>query len=274
MMKSLKAGFTLAEVLTTLMVIGVVAAMTIPTLMNSTGEQQARVACKKAASVLAQGVQLLVAREIECNAPVATGKDASNNPIVTGQDADNALAMCMAQVITGTVNTDNATITTPDGMIYRFFTPGQTFSSLETTCGATFAELDGSGNCAVVVDTNGLSRGTKVAGITGATFTESGFSGIPEAGTDVVSFSFSAAGAKPTAINGSTNKAYEYMYGAKPTSFASGLCADESSECAAGPDKGKYTTAIPLEGKTNTCGQGYVKITSEQKVSECRPDNP
>ena len=46
----LRKGFTLAEVLTTLMVIGVVAAMTIPTLINSTDDQQYKVAFKKAVS--------------------------------------------------------------------------------------------------------------------------------------------------------------------------------------------------------------------------------
>lgn len=50
----LKDGFTLAEVLITLGIIGVVAAMTIPVLMNNIQENQYKVAYKKAFSVASQ----------------------------------------------------------------------------------------------------------------------------------------------------------------------------------------------------------------------------
>ena len=54
-------GFTLAEVLITLGIIGVVAAMTIPTLMYSTQGAQYKAAYKKALSALSQAVTLNVA---------------------------------------------------------------------------------------------------------------------------------------------------------------------------------------------------------------------
>ncbi len=54
-------GFTLAEVLITLGIIGVVAAMTMPTLMNSTQGAQYKAAYKKALSALGQAVTLNVA---------------------------------------------------------------------------------------------------------------------------------------------------------------------------------------------------------------------
>ena len=54
-------AFTLAEVLITLGIIGVVAAMTMPTLMNSTNGAQYKTAYKKALSVLSQAVVLNVA---------------------------------------------------------------------------------------------------------------------------------------------------------------------------------------------------------------------
>ena len=54
-------GFTLAEVLITLGIIGVVAAMTMPTLMNQTNGAQYKAAYKKALSAIAQGVTLNVA---------------------------------------------------------------------------------------------------------------------------------------------------------------------------------------------------------------------
>ena len=43
-----KNGFTLAEVLITLSIIGVVATMTLPALMTNVQEQQARTGIKKA----------------------------------------------------------------------------------------------------------------------------------------------------------------------------------------------------------------------------------
>lgn len=49
-----RKGFTLAEVLVTLTIIGVIAAMTIPTLIRSTGDQEYKTGCKKAFSTLEQ----------------------------------------------------------------------------------------------------------------------------------------------------------------------------------------------------------------------------
>ncbi len=54
-------AFTLAEVLITLGIIGVVAAMTMPTLMNQTNGAQYRTAYKKALSAISQAVTLNVA---------------------------------------------------------------------------------------------------------------------------------------------------------------------------------------------------------------------
>lgn len=52
-----KIGFTLAEVLITLGIIGVVAAITIPTLMHSTQEQEFKTGYRKAYSVISQALQ-------------------------------------------------------------------------------------------------------------------------------------------------------------------------------------------------------------------------
>ena len=58
-----KNAFTLAEVLITLGIIGVVAAMTMPTLMNQTNGAKFRTAYKKALSAISQAVTLNVALE-------------------------------------------------------------------------------------------------------------------------------------------------------------------------------------------------------------------
>ena len=62
-----KNGFTLAEVLITLVIIGIIAAMTIPSLMNKTNEQETVVAVKKAYSILNQAYQRMVAENGEIN---------------------------------------------------------------------------------------------------------------------------------------------------------------------------------------------------------------
>lgn len=56
-----KFGFTLAEILITLTIIGIVASMTIPSLVNNIGDQQNRVAWKKAYADFSQATMRLVA---------------------------------------------------------------------------------------------------------------------------------------------------------------------------------------------------------------------
>ena len=53
-----KTGFTLAEVLITLAIIGVVATLTLPALMTNTAEQQAKTAFKKGINTLTEAAQM------------------------------------------------------------------------------------------------------------------------------------------------------------------------------------------------------------------------
>lgn len=59
MSKRLFSAFTLAEVLTTLMVIGIVAALTIPSLMNSYKKKSIYIKLNKAYFQLAQAVKMI-----------------------------------------------------------------------------------------------------------------------------------------------------------------------------------------------------------------------
>ena len=78
--KSLGRGaFTLAEVLITLGNIGVVAAMTMPSLMNSTQGAQYKAAYKKALSALSQAVTLNVALDDYNFADVTAGTGNTKN---------------------------------------------------------------------------------------------------------------------------------------------------------------------------------------------------
>ena len=58
-----KLGFTLAEVLITLGIIGVIATLTMPTLMSNTAEREYSTALKKAVSALTEAIQMNVALE-------------------------------------------------------------------------------------------------------------------------------------------------------------------------------------------------------------------
>lgn len=62
-LSKIKKGFTLAEVLITLGIIGVVAAMTIPTLVNNAKHRQLESSFKKAYSALSQAISDLAAKE-------------------------------------------------------------------------------------------------------------------------------------------------------------------------------------------------------------------
>ena len=66
-------AFTLAEVLITLGIIGVVAAMTMPTLINQTNGAQYKAAYKKAMSAISQAVTLNVAQDDVSFADTVTG---------------------------------------------------------------------------------------------------------------------------------------------------------------------------------------------------------
>src|SRR5574344_2025785 len=61
-MKKLRKAFTLAEILIVLAIIGVVAALTIPTLMNNIQDKEFETAQKKANSILANGFKLMMAK--------------------------------------------------------------------------------------------------------------------------------------------------------------------------------------------------------------------
>lgn len=68
-------AFTLAEVLITLGIIGVVAAMAIPTLINKTNEAEFNTGLKKAYSVLSNAVTMIIANNGAVNVGTASSTD-------------------------------------------------------------------------------------------------------------------------------------------------------------------------------------------------------
>lgn len=136
-------GFTLAEVLVTLSIIGVVAAMTVPTLMNSTSTQEYSAGFKKIMSTLNQAITMQYALD---------GTDMREYSSISGTgafDANNGVAgmlMNRLQVVSTTsdrevsgANTGNAAIYLSDGMVIEF--PNTSFRS--ATCQQSSGKMQG-----------------------------------------------------------------------------------------------------------------------------------
>ena len=152
MIKNFKSGFTLAEVLVTILILGVVATVTIPILFAIADDRQAKVAYKKALSVTSQGIKMLIAKEDECFTP-------------GGFTHNYALTACMTKVTNGNIlGYDKDEIVTPDGIIFKFVIANTDASklTLAEACGKEFTTTEngwkGAGNCGVIIDVNGFGK--------------------------------------------------------------------------------------------------------------------
>ena len=144
-----KFGFTLAEVLITLVIIGVIAAMTIPTLMNNTNQQEFRVGLKKAISALNQAMSLNYALE---------GTTVGDTGLKTCANVrDNLFKKRMSVVSTGTAGAAFATpaSTTPDASGIFYTADGMRFGIQGVTGSALGSFNDESYYGYIVIDVNG-----------------------------------------------------------------------------------------------------------------------
>lgn len=152
MKRSLKSGFTLAEVLITLAVIGVVAAMSIPALIGSTNQQEYKVALKKAVAVVNQAITMSIALDSTNAAQCAS---CLNGPAAT-PSGNVALANYFRNrlnVIGNGPFTDGASFYTADGMMFHFLK--NTATACNTPITGTTDALAAATSCAVMVDVNG-----------------------------------------------------------------------------------------------------------------------
>ena len=154
-------GFTLAEVLITLGIIGVVAAMTMPTLINQTNGAQYKAAYKKALSAISQGVTLNVALEDEsfADASPATFLNKRMNVVNTTTGADDNYAI---QLKSGTsyaaaakFGGDNTTLYFNDGSVFSFTNYGTGDKCENLTAKPTNAK------CRGLIDVNGAKGPNK-----------------------------------------------------------------------------------------------------------------
>lgn len=145
-------AFTLAEVLITLGIIGVVAAMTMPTLMNSTNGAQYKTAYKKALSVLSQAVVLNVALDdydLSQASETAAGKATDGSSASLYNLFNNRMNVVKtATTGTGWTASNNSNIKFAQNSNYTLF-----FND-----GITFTFKSNAGNC-----TEGNSGGTTIA---------------------------------------------------------------------------------------------------------------
>ena len=113
-----KLGFTLAEVLITLVIIGVIAAMTVPSLMQNTNSQEFRSALKKAISGANQALTLeyalegLSAGDFSDGATLVDDVFRKRMSIIETDDANDWASVTR----TGATCGDNNTFTTNDGI--------------------------------------------------------------------------------------------------------------------------------------------------------------
>ncbi len=136
-----KSGFTLAEVLVTLMIIGVIAAMTIPSLMQSTAQQEYRAAFKKAVSMINQAVTLNYALD---------GRDA------TDYSEETFIDLMTQRLNVMSMDSANSALYTADGMWFQATDAGDGVTAHGSQCNANDSATPGNVCSVVIVDVNGM----------------------------------------------------------------------------------------------------------------------
>ena len=165
-------GFTLAEVLITLGIIGVVAAMTMPTLMNQTNGAQYKAAYKKALSAISQAVTLNVALDDVSFADTLAGTAGSQAANANGASIASLLTSRMNVVKATTADANNvgysiaangSTLTQAAGNTTLFFNDGSTFTFKGDEAGCTQGQAGVTDHpCYGYLDVNGAKGPNKV----------------------------------------------------------------------------------------------------------------
>lgn len=159
-----KSGFTLAEVLITLVIIGVIAAMTVPTLMNNTNSQEFRSALKKAISALNQAVTMHYALEGELVSEYASASDVVSNIFATRLNVINSGdATTNNWLGSGTGACAGTVFITADGIAYciQNYTGNQN-NNREAACDNFGQNPCSTSNPNVLIDVNGLKKPNKL----------------------------------------------------------------------------------------------------------------
>ncbi|MBP3923879.1 type II secretion system protein [bacterium] len=154
-------AFTLAEVLITLGIIGVVAAMTMPTLMNQTNGAQYRTAYKKALSAISQAVTLNVALD-ELDFSDATDGTGEQSIYAMLNKRMNVVRKETGTITGYTVLNGSETITGGAGNYSLFFNDGIMFSFDDGSANCTNDSTKTGDLCKGFIDVNGIKPPNKV----------------------------------------------------------------------------------------------------------------
>lgn len=150
-----KIGFTLAEVLITLVIIGVIAAMTVPTLMNNTQGQENKTAYKKAISAMNQALTAEHSLEGNTASTLSLAKIMKKRTnIITKVDAWPGGSLPGGAQ---TADSEVGIFATSDGIIYNIPDGTSNACSGEPTADDTDFKIYEADNCGVgAVDVNGI----------------------------------------------------------------------------------------------------------------------
>ncbi len=140
-----KTGFTLAEVLITLVIIGIIAAMTVPTLMTNTNSQEYRSALKKSIASLNQALTMQYALDGTQITDFSTSATNVRDSVMVKR------LNVLQTANTGSFGVSGTTWTTP---VVFYTADGVKFGINTTSAGTCLA--DGSTPCyTVYIDVNG-----------------------------------------------------------------------------------------------------------------------
>ena len=163
-----KKGFTLAEALVTLVIIGVIAALTIPAILVNTEQHEYKSALKKALSALNQVIELNIA--LEGYGPLEAGyMDEPGKEDSLFEMFKNRMNVISTSTSYSWGNSTNYAFFTADGMRYEFpTTPKQTMGGTWSVTNGKCATPGGNIQddlgvtydkpCLIVVDVNGQRR--------------------------------------------------------------------------------------------------------------------
>lgn len=175
-------GFTLAEVLITLGIIGVVAAMTIPTLMNSTGQAEFKSGFKKAISALNQAVTMNVALadsdfSVLNGASFATDGSIANMFLTRMNVVSTTTAFLSTAGLIDEGKTDNTSPSVSGTTNYTLFLNDGSAIGIKVAaanCILGTAAVTG-GSCSAIVDVNGAKKPNRLTNcVSSATTTDAG----------------------------------------------------------------------------------------------------
>ena len=142
-----KLGFTLAEVLITLMILGVIAAMTVPSLIQDTQGKEQVVLMKKGHSMLNQAVTMNYALEQEDFSSCfnKTKKETVEGVEQEVSDTNAAVKSILESRLT-VVSSGDDWVRTQDGLTY-YFQKSTLANAACTNAGDIGVNGDGKGNC-------------------------------------------------------------------------------------------------------------------------------